>query len=65
MGGGVKRNRVALPKGHDRGGDQQQPGDEGVGAWSRRQHEKMDQAFAERMARALRQRGAGSRHGST
>ena len=32
MGGGVKRNRVALPKGHERGGDEQQPGDEVVGA---------------------------------
>jgi hypothetical protein len=58
MGGGVKRNRVALPKGHDRGGDEQQPGDEVVGAWSRQQREKMDQAFAERMERALRQHSA-------
>ena len=64
MGGGIKRNRVALPKGHDRGGDQQQPGDEQDGAWSRGQRERMDQAFAERMAHALRQRTAGGRDGS-
>jgi hypothetical protein len=59
MGGGIKRNRVALPKGHDRGGDQQQPGDEQDGQWTRAQRERMDQAFAERMARVLRQRTAG------
>jgi hypothetical protein len=61
MGGGVKRNRVALPKGRDRDSDEQQPGDEMEGAWSRQQREQMDQAFAERMERALRQRGADSR----
>jgi hypothetical protein len=54
----VEASSVALPKGHERGGDEWQPGDEVVGAWSRQQHEKMDQAFAERMARALRQRSA-------
>jgi hypothetical protein len=59
MGGGVKRNRVALPKGHDRGGDQQQPGDEQQGQWTQQQRERMDRAFTERMERALRQRTAG------
>jgi hypothetical protein len=59
MGGGLKRNRVALPKGHDRGGDEQHA-TEMVGAWSQQQREQMDQAFTERMARALRQRSAGS-----
>jgi hypothetical protein len=64
MGGGIKRNRVALPKGHDRGGDQQQPGDEQDGHWTRVQRERMDQAFAERMERALRQRSAGNGDGN-
>jgi hypothetical protein len=40
-------------------GDEQEPGDEQQGAWTRQERERMDQAVAERMARVLRQRIAG------
>jgi hypothetical protein len=61
-GGGKKRYRAASWT--RAAGDEQEPGDEQQGAWTRQERERMDAKFAERMECALRQRGAGSRDGS-
>ena len=56
MGGGIKRNRVALPKGRSNlfGGDEPQPGDEQIGEWGRERLERMDGRFISAVERALR-----------
>jgi len=56
-GRGKTRNGASLPKGNSGvygGTADSQPGDEMVGGWTRDQRERMDQAFAEAMARSLR-----------
>ena len=60
-GGGKKRYRAKLASWTRVAGDEQEPGDEQQGAWSRQERERMDAKFTERMERALRQRTAGGR----
>src|SRR5262245_34872791 len=56
VGGGIKRNRVALPKGRSNlfGGNEPQPGDQQIGGWSRERLERMDDRFVSAVERALR-----------
>jgi len=56
VGGGIKRNRAALPKGRSGlfGGSEPTPGDAQQGEWSRQRLERMDGRFVNAVERALR-----------
>ncbi len=54
MPGGIKRNRVALPKGRALNGSEIQPEDVINGGWLRADLEVMDRRFTDRLTQAFR-----------